>query len=116
MRPARSLPNLQEEFDRQPSSPSVLSRAERDKLVVSIALIEGHWIVLSRFGDEVWQLLPTTSNTRLGRSKLDFGRIAAPLRDTWKECFCWRRWNIDQLCRLNFDQGLRLPPQEVSCG
>jgi len=29
---------------------------------------------------------------------------------------CWRRWNIDQLCRLNFDQGLRLPPQEVSCG
>ena len=87
MRPARSLPNLQEEFDRQPSSPSVLSRAERDKLVVSIALIDGHWIVLSRFGDEVWQLLPTTSNTRLGRSKLDFGRIAAPLRDTWKECF-----------------------------
>ena len=29
---------------------------------------------------------------------------------------CWRRWNIDQLCRLNFDQGLTLPPQEVSCG
>ena len=22
---------------------------------------------------------------------------------------CWRRWNIDQLCRLNIDQGLKLP-------
>jgi hypothetical protein len=23
---------------------------------------------------------------------------------------------LTSLCRLNFDQGLRLPPQEVSCG
>jgi integrase len=87
MRTARVVPSVQDDFDRQPSNASELSRAERDKLVVSIARVDGRWIVLSRFGDEVWQLLPTTSNTRLGRSKIDFSRIAPPLRETWKECF-----------------------------
>ena len=42
--------------------------------------------------------------------------VETMLRIHFLQQWCWRRWNIDHLCRLNFDQGLRLPPQEVSCG
>lgn len=87
MKAAKVMADLEEEFDRQPSNASEVSYSERNKLIVSIAQVDKRWIILSRFGDDIWQLLPTTSNTRLGRSKIDFGRIPPDLRGTWKECF-----------------------------
>lgn len=45
-----------------------------------------------------------------------FGWLHTSTYTSGSEDLRWRRWNIDQLCRLNFDQMLWLPPQEDSCG
>lgn len=88
MRAARkAIDSIEHDFEAQPANASEFEQPRRAMLVVSIARVDSSWIVLSRFGDDIWQLLPTTSNTRLGRSKLDFNRIPEPLRETWKECF-----------------------------
>ena len=47
---------------------------------------------------------PVTAVTRGGTSNA--GRPRLPTRLMVALLYCWRRSNIDHLCRLNFDQGL----------
>ena len=66
--------------------------------------------------DEALEAIKAKSAEIAAKNAVDYeARILQDSFPFWDDD-CWRRWNIDQLCRLNFDQGLRLPPQEGSCG
>ncbi|WP_165671473.1 integrase [Metapseudomonas otitidis] len=57
-----------------------LPESERDALVISATPVDGQWVILSRYGDDIWQLDGFTSNTRAGQKRLDFGTIPQAFR------------------------------------
>ncbi|HFI2213346.1 TPA: hypothetical protein ACGPPQ_005975, partial [Pseudomonas aeruginosa] len=42
--------------DAQPAELRNLSSAERDRLIVSSVKVDGAWVILSKFGDDIWVL------------------------------------------------------------
>lgn len=68
----------------QPPSLAGLSPEERAQVVVSAVLDDaGNAVVLSRAGDDVWELWPfvTTPNTRASKKRLDWLGIPEPYRE-----------------------------------
>jgi integrase len=57
----------------------------RDALVVSLRKLNGAWHIVSRFGDNVWWPTGKPTNLPNSRTKLDFTKIPAPLRESMKE-------------------------------
>ena len=61
----------------QPNDMRGLPESERDALIISATQVDGQWIILSRYGDNIWQLDGFTSNVAASKKRLDF-RTAPP--------------------------------------
>ncbi|MDD0841408.1 integrase [Pseudomonas sp. Gutcm_11s] len=59
----------------QPSDVLKLFEFERDALIISATQVEGRWVILSRYGDDVWQLEGFASNVPPSMKKLDFSTV-----------------------------------------
>ena len=58
--------------------------SERDSLIVSAIQVEGQWVILSRYGDNIWQLDGFTSNTSDSRRRVDFTRLPVQFQAVMK--------------------------------
>lgn len=61
-----------------------LSEYERDTLIVSSTQIDGKWVILSRYGDNIWQLDGFASNVEMNNKRLDFNKIPSAFREVMK--------------------------------
>lgn len=57
---------------------------ERDALVVTSRIVDGHPIVVSRYGDDVWLTVGQPTNQPRAAQVLDFRRVAPALREAMK--------------------------------
>lgn len=72
-------------FTDQPGDVRGLS--ERDALIISASQVDGQWVILSRYGDDIWQLDGFTSNTPASQKRLDFGLVPLAFRAVMKAMF-----------------------------
>lgn len=68
----------------QPADVRGLLDSDRAELIISAIEVDGHWVILSRYGDDVWQLSGFTSNMPASRKKLDFGDTPPAFRAVLK--------------------------------
>lgn len=61
-----------------------LELTERDLLIVSMRKVGVNWVIVSRYGDDVWWLTGNTTNTIKAETKLDFTAIPHVFRETVK--------------------------------
>lgn len=71
----------------QPSHVHGLSESERDALIISATQIDGQWVILSRYGDDIWQLDGFSTNVSACRKFLDFGTLTPEFRAAMKAMF-----------------------------
>lgn len=71
-------------FELLPAEVRGLPVSERDSLIVSAIQVEGQWVILSRYGDNIWQLDGFTNNTSDSCRRLDFTRIPVQFRAVMK--------------------------------
>lgn len=71
-------------FELLPAEVRGLPVSERDSLIVSAIKVEEQWVILSRYGDNIWQLDGFTNNTSDSRRRLDFTRIPVQFRSVMK--------------------------------
>lgn len=64
----------------QPSDVREVPEFERDALIISAVRVDGQWIIISRYGDDIWKLDGFTSNTSSGEKRLNFDRVPPALR------------------------------------
>lgn len=57
---------------------------ERDALVVSARMVNGHWLVLSRYGDDRWRFFGQPTNKQSSQLFIDFSTLPARLRSSMK--------------------------------
>ena len=70
--------------DSQPGAVSGLSESERDALIISAIQVDGHWVILSRYGDDIWYLSGFTSNVQAGCKRLHFSTVPESFRAVMK--------------------------------
>lgn len=68
----------------QPGDVRELPESQRDALIVSAIQVEGHWVILSRYCDDCWQLGGMPSNMRDSQKRLDFQHVPAAFRTVMK--------------------------------
>ncbi|MGV8921592.1 MAG: integrase, partial [Pseudomonas sp.] len=71
----------------QPPDVRSLAESERDALIVKAVQVNGQWLILSRYGDDIWLLDGFTSNTPESEKYLDFSRVPPPFRSVMKAIF-----------------------------
>ncbi|MFJ4194692.1 tyrosine-type recombinase/integrase [Pseudomonas sp. NPDC089534] len=71
-------------IESQPGDVCELPDNLRDALIVSAIKVDGHWVILSRYGDDCWQLDGIPSNMRDSQRRLDFRRVPAAFRAAMK--------------------------------
>lgn len=59
-----------------------LSAQERDGLVISARRVDGQWVVVSRYGDDRWELLSKTTNRK---HAITFDLVEEELRDSIRQ-------------------------------
>jgi integrase len=69
----------------QPGDVRELPEYRRNALIVNAAKIEGHWVILSLYGDDFWQLDGMPSNTRASQKRLNFQHVPTAFRAVMKE-------------------------------
>lgn len=57
---------------------------DRDALIVSAIHVDGHWVILSRYGDDIWQLDGFSSNVSDNLRRLDIRRVPDAFRPVMK--------------------------------
>ena len=75
---------LAAQIEPQSSDVRNLSESEREALIVKALQVDGHWIILSRYSDDLWLLDGFTSNTPDSEKRVDYGRVPAPFRPVMK--------------------------------
>jgi integrase len=68
----------------QPHHVKGLSAGDRDLLIVSMRKIDGKWVIVSRYGEDIWWLTGATTNTVKAAKKLDFGVVPQNFRGVAK--------------------------------
>lgn len=71
-------------FELLPAEVRGLTVSERDSLIVSSIQVEGQWVILSRYGDNIWQLDGFTNNTSESRRRVDFTRLPVQFQAVMK--------------------------------
>lgn len=71
----------------QPDDVCGLSDSERDKLIITATQVDGVWVILSSYGDDIWQLQGFPSNVSPSNKKLDFNNVPQPFRAVMKAIF-----------------------------
>ncbi|EMM6791781.1 integrase [Pseudomonas aeruginosa] len=69
----------------QPGDVRGLPKSERDALIITTTQVDGQGVILSRYGDDAWQLDGFTSNIRANQKRLDFGTVPQAFRAVMKE-------------------------------
>lgn len=68
----------------QPGDVRGLPESERDALIISAILVAGQWVILSRYGDDIWQLDGFSTNVPANRRLLNFGTVPSAFRTVMK--------------------------------
>lgn len=68
----------------QPGDVQRLPELERDALIISAAQVDGQWVILSRYGDDIWQIDGFPSNVPASHKRLDFGKVPPEFRAVMK--------------------------------
>ncbi|KJZ64640.1 tyrosine-type recombinase/integrase [Pseudomonas fluorescens] len=68
----------------QPGDVRQLPESERDALIISATQVDGQWVILSRYGDDTWELDGFTTNVRACQKRLDFGILPPAFRAVMK--------------------------------
>jgi hypothetical protein len=71
-------------FAAQPGDVRGLSDLERDALIVSSTQVDGKWVIVSRYGDDVWHLDGFVSNVPMSRRRMDFSAVPPSFRVVMK--------------------------------
>ncbi|MCU1775205.1 integrase [Pseudomonas sp. 13B_3.2_Bac1] len=71
----------------QPSDVRELLKSVRDTLIISATQVDGHWVTLSHYGDDIWHLEGFTSNTPDSKKRLNFGHLPLAFREVMKAIF-----------------------------
>lgn len=71
-------------LDTQLSDARGLSESDRDALIISAIQVDDQWVIISRYGDEIWHLDGFTSNVPTGRRQLNFSAVAPAFRAVMK--------------------------------
>ncbi len=64
-----------------------LSNKERDKLIITASQVDGHWVILSRYGDDVWHLSGFPANIPIKGRRICFDTVPPPFREIMKAVF-----------------------------
>ena len=64
----------------QPASAKGLGDELRDALIVSMRKVGATWVVVSRYGDDVWLTTGAPTNMTRSKTRLDFSRLPEPFR------------------------------------
>lgn len=57
---------------------------KHDTLIISATQVDGLWIIVSRYGDDIWQLDGFTSNVSASRKRMDFKLVPMAFRPVMK--------------------------------
>ncbi|WP_025126771.1 integrase [Pseudomonas sp. PH1b] len=68
----------------QPGDVRGLHKSERDALIITSIQVDGRWVILSRYGDNIWQLDGFSSNAAANQKRLDFSRVPSVFRAVMK--------------------------------
>lgn len=68
----------------QPGDVRGLPDSDRDNLIITATQVDAQWIILSRYGDDVWQIDGFPKNTRASTRQLNFGSMPQPFRAVMK--------------------------------
>lgn len=71
-------------FELLPADVRGLQVSERDSLIVSAIQVEGQWVILSRYGDNIWQLDGFTNSTQDSRRRVDFTHLPVQFQAVMK--------------------------------
>jgi hypothetical protein len=71
-------------FEDQPGDVRDLPKSDRDNLIISASQVDGQWVILTRYVDDVWDLNNRTSNVPPSHNRLDFGTISPVFRAAMK--------------------------------
>lgn len=71
----------------QPGDVRGLSDSERDKLIIHATQVDGRWVILSRYGDDSWQLPGVPSNVPPNGRQINFQSIPPVFRAAAKSIF-----------------------------
>jgi integrase len=71
----------------QPGDVRELPKNDREALIVSAIQVDGHWVILSNYRDNIWQLEGLTSNVSDNMRNLDFNRVPAEFVAVMKSLF-----------------------------
>ena len=69
-------------FTAQPSD--VRGLHERDTLIISATQVDGLWVIISRYGDDIWKLDGFSSNVPACQKYIDFNLVPMTLRAVMK--------------------------------
>lgn len=61
-----------------------LPESERNALIISTTQVDGQWVILSRYGDDTWQLDGFTSNVSASKTRLSFSTVPPAFRPVLK--------------------------------
>jgi len=71
-------------LDTQPDDVRALPESERDALIISAVQVEEQWVILSRYGENIWHIDGFPSNVPTNKRRLDFGTVPPAFRAVMK--------------------------------
>ncbi|QGT80621.1 tyrosine-type recombinase/integrase [Pseudomonas coronafaciens] len=71
----------------QPRDVRGLSNSERDKLIIKANQVDGHWVIISRYGDDVWYLTGFPKNVPMSNRRIVFDSVPPVFRHVVKAIF-----------------------------
>lgn len=71
----------------QPGDVRGLPDSELDGLIISATQVDGQWVILSRYSDDIWHLDGFTSNVPVSQRLLDFDTVPLEFRKVMKAMF-----------------------------
>lgn len=71
----------------QPGDVRGLPDSERDRLIISANQVDGHWVIVSRYGDDVWHLTGFPKNVALSDRRIAFDTVPPVFRQVVKAVF-----------------------------
>ncbi|AQZ32764.1 integrase [Pseudomonas sp. LPH1] len=71
----------------QPDDVRGLPETERNALIISAIQVEGQWVILSRYGDDIWQLDGFSTNVSASRKSMNFRTLPPVFQAVMKAMF-----------------------------
>ncbi|MGP5370422.1 integrase [Pseudomonas helleri] len=71
----------------QPWDVRGLSDSERDRLIISTNQVDEHWVIISRYGDDVWYLTGFPKNVPKSHKRIAFDTVPPAFRQVAKAVF-----------------------------